>query len=150
MTDATALLREMIERLQGRQPRFRYFECKTCRRGFLWTVERLGDERYASAVLVPYGKGSRSGDPVGWKNRLEVHHATRKAAKARALRLYRAHIPDHRPEIGDRVEEIRGGRRGVVADPGSGAHPAAFLGVLWDGQPVVVAVDPSRVRKVPR
>jgi hypothetical protein len=91
MTDATALLREAIQRIQGRDPRFRYYEDA---RGtmYLWTTERMGDGRFGSAVLVPFGPGSRSGrgKVTRWKTTREVHHSTRKAAKARALRLYLA------------------------------------------------------------
>lgn len=93
----TALLRE--RGLITVQPRYRYFETPD-RWMFIWTVERITDdddrERYASAVYVPKGRGARSGDPSRWVVRREVHHSTRRAAKARALRMYRQHADELR------------------------------------------------------
>jgi hypothetical protein len=79
-----------LQEVYGRDPRYRYFKAND-QTMFVWTTERMGDGKYASTVYVPKGKGSRSGDPQRWESRREVHHTTRKAAKARALRLYREH-----------------------------------------------------------
>lgn len=82
---------DLSRRLFGRTPRFRYFEDKGGR-CFVWTTERMGDGKFASAVLVPYGPGSRSGKAkvTRWRTTREVHHATRRAARARALLMYEA------------------------------------------------------------
>ena len=73
-----------------RQPRYRYFQSPDGTM-FLWTTETFSDGKYGSAVLTPTGKGARSGkrNVTGWRTTREVHHTTRTAAKARALRLYR-------------------------------------------------------------
>ena len=86
-----ARLQSAMAALAPRDPRFRYFQCRVCRTGFLWTTERFSDGKFGSAVLVPTGPGSRSGKPSAWRTTREVHVNTRKAAKARALRLYRQH-----------------------------------------------------------
>jgi hypothetical protein len=89
---ALARLNQAIEEAFGRQPRYNYFQ-----RGngpmFCWTVEKNpGDGKYASFVYKPIGKGARSGKATRWElvERKTVEHSKRKAAKARALRLYRA------------------------------------------------------------
>lgn len=95
MDDFNRQFRALIESdpslraLFPRDPRYRYFEDKAGR-CFLWTTERMGDGKYASAILMPTGKGARSGRKAvtGWKTVREVHHTTRTAAKARALKLY--------------------------------------------------------------
>lgn len=63
---------------------------------FHYTVERLADGKYASAVYVPKGKGARSGKPAMLVARRIVHHSTRRAAKARAYRLYQQHLEKKR------------------------------------------------------
>lgn len=81
--------------LSGRQVRFRYFQ-----RGngpmFCWTIEKI-DGKYQSYVYRPTGPGTRVGKAEEWQlveaptsKWKQVRHAKRKAAKARALRLYRA------------------------------------------------------------
>ena len=73
----------------ARPPRFRYFQ-KRNGPMFCWTTERFED-RYASMVMVPTGRGSRSGKAEEWeldKTSLSSH-ALRTDAKARALRLFR-------------------------------------------------------------
>lgn len=69
----------------GRQPRYTFWK----RNGTLYcyTTERMGDGKFASWIYAPRGKGSRSGDPSSWTPVREVHHTTRKAAKARAYKL---------------------------------------------------------------
>ncbi len=49
--------------------------------------------KYVSLVWQPKGKGARSGHPAYWglSERLMVQHSTRKAAKARAVRLWMQH-----------------------------------------------------------
>lgn len=79
----------------GSELRYRYFQ----QRGgpmFCWSTEKV-DGRYASFVYRPIGKGARTGKATRWE-RVDsggrwklVTHSTRKAAKARALRLYRKH-----------------------------------------------------------
>lgn len=78
-----------------REPRWRFFQTPDGYR-FFWTTEKYEDDahwmagKYVSGVYKPVGKGSRSGKA----SRLElieskcVGHKTRRAAKARALRLY--------------------------------------------------------------
>jgi len=86
----------------GRQASWCYFETRDGWM-FVWTTERMGDGKYHSAIQQPYGEGSRSGDKrkiTRWKPVREVGHSTRTAAKARALRLCRAHANEH-PEWRD-------------------------------------------------
>ena len=81
------------------QPRYRYWETDDGWQ-FLYTVEKVEDddgrERYQSAIYMPKGPGSQSG-PKAWTPRTQlvlrkaVSHATRRAAKDRAYRLYRDH-----------------------------------------------------------
>jgi hypothetical protein len=82
-------LNQALAYLQPRDPRYRYWQSKDGRM-FVYTTERFSDGKYGSAVYVPTGKGARSGrkNVEQWDVRQEVHHSTRKAAKARALRLY--------------------------------------------------------------
>lgn len=89
------LINDALARLTPRDPRFRYFETPDGR-CFLWTTERFSDGKFGSAVLVPAGKGARSGRAAvtTWRSRREVHHSTRKAAKARALKLYQQHVAE--------------------------------------------------------
>ena len=74
------------------QTRYRYFETKD---GWMfgWTVEKGwdDDERhgYQSFVYQPKGKGSQSGKATRWVLTRVVTHSTRRAAKARALKLFR-------------------------------------------------------------
>ena len=96
MTTADELARERIEavvaRFIGRDPRWRYLQ-DDAGRMFLWTTERMGAGKFASAVLIPYGPGSRSGrsNVTRWRTVREVHHRTRTAAKARARRLWKSY-----------------------------------------------------------
>ena len=82
-------LQKLMRSLMPREPRHRYWETPDGRM-FLYTTEKFSDGKYGSAVMQPYGPGSRSGKQkvTRWKPTREVHHATRKAAKARAYRLY--------------------------------------------------------------
>lgn len=84
----------------GRQPRFRYWQTPDGAM-FVYTTEAFSDCKYGSAIYQPTGEGSRSGRKAvtAWEPIREVHHATRKAAKARALALYAAHDKAH-PEWG--------------------------------------------------
>lgn len=92
----TELLNRHLADLFGREPRYCYFQ-----RGngamFCWTVEKGEDGKYVSFVYRPTGKGARTGDASSWElvetkssKWKQVRHAKRKAAKARALRLFRA------------------------------------------------------------
>ncbi len=91
-------LTTMLAALEGREPRWRYFQ----RHGgpmFFWTVERYDSDashehagRYVSGVYEPVGRGARSGRATSFRL-AEVSlgaHALRRDAKARALRLQRA------------------------------------------------------------
>ena len=75
-----------------RAPRYRYWETPDGRM-FLYTTETFPDGKYGSGIMQPYGPGARSGRKrvTRWKPVREVHHATRKAAKARAYRLFTEH-----------------------------------------------------------
>lgn len=100
ITVGERIARMLDERgLLPRQPRFLYWETKDGWQ-FLYTVEKVEDdqgrERYQSAIYQPKGPGSQSG-PKAWTRRTrmvlrrEVSHTTRKAARARAHRLYESH-----------------------------------------------------------
>ena len=97
-TDFATRFRDLIERdptlrsmFATRQPRYRYWQTPDGAMYF-WTTETLGDDKYASGIYQPYGPGSRSGKAkvTQWRPVRVVHHSTRKAAKARALALFRA------------------------------------------------------------
>lgn len=89
-----------LNRALGRMfsgPRYRYFE-STDGWMFGWTVEKVEDddgrEGYQSFVYQPKGPGSQGGK-IGKRGlrlvlKRVVTHSTRKAAKARALRMMRA------------------------------------------------------------
>ena len=76
-----------------RQPRYRYWETPDGWT-FIYTTETFGDGKYGSAIYRPTGKGARSGKGkvTEWTLTREQHHRTRRAAKARALRLYVEYI----------------------------------------------------------
>lgn len=94
MNDATRELEQIINndaRLRGifetREPNWRYFDVGQtmnvpAKRGFpmfAWTTERDSNGKFHSFVWQP-SKG-------GWNRKKSVTHSTRKAAKARALKL---------------------------------------------------------------
>jgi hypothetical protein len=83
-------VQELLQALWPRDPRYRYWQTPDGAM-FIYTTEKMGDGKYASAIYQPTGKGSRKGKRfvTSWRITREVHHATRKAAKARALTLYR-------------------------------------------------------------
>lgn len=89
------VFRELYAELVGREPRYRYWETPDGWR-FHYTTERMGDGKYHSAQYQPTGKGSRSGRKAvtRWEVRRELTHATRRGAKARALKLYYAHVKE--------------------------------------------------------
>lgn len=93
-----AALNRMVQMHVSREPRWRYFGA----RGgpmFFWTVEKYDEDahwskvagRYVSGVYKPIGKGARSGAATRFElvESKCTGHKTRKAAKARALRLYK-------------------------------------------------------------
>ena len=84
------VLRELFA--PPREARYRYWQTEDGWR-FHYTTEKMGDGKYASAIYAPHGKGSRSGRKAvtEWHVRREVHHATRRAAKARAYELFAQH-----------------------------------------------------------
>ena len=84
----TEQVRERLRPLLPREALWRFF---TDQRGvkYCWATESM-DGKYASWVYQPVGKGSRSGKPHEWKLTKRVNHKLRKAAKARAYRLYQA------------------------------------------------------------
>lgn len=101
ITVGERIARMLDERgLLPRQPRYRYWESPDGWQ-FLYTVEKAEDdqgrERYQSAIYMPKGPGSQSG-PKAWTKRTrmvlrrERSHTTRRAAKARAYRLYQDHV----------------------------------------------------------
>lgn len=80
----------LIERgVIPRDPRYRYWQTPDGTM-FIYTTERMGDGKFASAVLTPTGRGSRSGRKAvqQWRTTREVHHRTRRAARDRAYRLF--------------------------------------------------------------
>jgi hypothetical protein len=90
--NADPTIRALLASFTPREPRYRYWQTPDGTM-FLYTTEKFSDGKYGSAIMAPYGKGSRSGkkNVTAWKPTREVHHATRKAAKARALKLYNEH-----------------------------------------------------------
>lgn len=90
--DLQDLIRQAMARVSGREPSYRYYQTDDGAM-FIWTTERMGDGKFASAIFRPYGPGSRSGkrNVTRWRTQREVHHRTRRAAKARAYSLYRDH-----------------------------------------------------------
>ena len=74
-----------------RQPRYRFWQTPDGAM-FIFTTEKFPDGKYGSAIYQPTGKGARSGRRAvtEWKPIREVHHRTRRAARARALALYEA------------------------------------------------------------
>ena len=87
--NADPTIRDLLGYIGGHQPRYAYWETPDGAM-FIYTTETFSDGKYGSAVYRPVGKGSRSGKRAitEWKPTREVHHSKRKAAKARALRLY--------------------------------------------------------------
>jgi hypothetical protein len=92
LRELSAELTAVLQRLMPHQPNYRYWETADGRM-FLYTTEVFEDGKYGSAIMQPYGPGARSGkkNVTRWKPVREVHHLTRKAAKARAYRLYTEH-----------------------------------------------------------
>jgi hypothetical protein len=82
---AQAIFNEVAGDVLGRQPRYRYFAHHNYRYG--WTTERVRGQ-YESFVYQPVGKGSRTGKARSWKLTRVCRHKMRKAAKARALRMW--------------------------------------------------------------
>lgn len=87
--NADPTIRALLERFTPRDPNYRYWQSPDGAM-FIYTTEKMGDGKYASAIYRPTGRGARSGraQVQQWRTTREVHHATRKAAKARAYRLY--------------------------------------------------------------
>jgi hypothetical protein len=92
-TDFRRRLNDALAGLLPRDPRYAYWETNDGWQ-FLYTTERGGDGKFWSAVLVPHGRGARSGNPSYWRTRREVHHRLRRQAKARAYRLYQDHLSE--------------------------------------------------------
>lgn len=108
-------IQDVLRAISPRQPRYRYWESPDGTM-FVYTTEKMGDGKYASAIYQPTGKGSRSGvkaKVTEWKPVREVRHGTRKAAKDRALRLWTAHDKAH-PEWGAAREAKREARNDAV------------------------------------
>lgn len=87
--------RHIWEEVFGPQPRTSYFRPPASERNgpmFGWLTSPL-EGRWGSFVHVPKGKGSRSNNAELWvlDERLTAIHDTRREAKERALRLYRAY-----------------------------------------------------------
>ena len=63
----------------------------------VYTTERVDRGRWGGKFVTmayrPEGKGSRTGNAERWRRVYARPFATRKAAKARALALYREHSP---------------------------------------------------------
>lgn len=95
MNDISEEFRAALQRIIGRDPRYRYWETPDGWQ-FVYSTERMGDGKFASAQYMPVGKGSRSGraEVTRLVVRRELHHGTRRAAKARAYRLYQQHVAE--------------------------------------------------------
>jgi hypothetical protein len=98
----------------ARQPRYRYWQSPDGAM-FFWTTETLAEGKYASGIYQPYGPGARSGTAkvTQWKPVRVVEHSTRKAARARALRLWTAADKAH-PEWSAAREDRRQARNDAV------------------------------------
>jgi len=79
-------VQDLMASLMPRQPRYRYFEGPH-KEMYCWTTERVNG-KYICFDYIPYGKGSRSGNPTQWKLKNKIKFAKRKVAKARALKRY--------------------------------------------------------------
>lgn len=92
---------DIMQRIMGREPRYRYFET-TDGWQFHWTVEKMGNGKYAFGMYRPRGKGSRMSKKK--QNELlrkgavlqielveEAYYTLRKDAKEKALTRYRQH-----------------------------------------------------------
>lgn len=105
--------------LLPRQPRYRYWETEDGWQ-FLYTTEKVEDdqgrERFQSAVYQAKGPGSQSG-PKHWTKRTrmvlrsERSHVTRKAAKARAYKMF----TDHRNVLAGRKIQRAAAQEGATA-----------------------------------
>lgn len=84
--------RDVMRMFTPRDPRYRYWETPDGWQ-FHYTTEKMGDGKYASAQYQPVGKGARSGKKniTRLSVRREVHHTTRRAARARAYKLFQKH-----------------------------------------------------------
>lgn len=69
----------------AQEPHWRYFSNRGRPEQFCWTTQSDGGQ-YRSWIYGPCDEQGVAGEPVFERTR-EVTHATRKAAKARALRL---------------------------------------------------------------
>ena len=76
----------------GRDPRCREW---TCEDGWVvvYSTERMGTGKFEVAAYKPTGRGARSGQARQAVKVYERQFATRKAAKARAIALFRKHSP---------------------------------------------------------
>lgn len=88
-------IQSILRDLFWHEPSYRFWEAPSGHR-FIYTTERLADGKFASAIYRPAGKGSRSGRKAVTRLLItrEVHHSTRRAAKARAYKLYRQHMEE--------------------------------------------------------
>jgi hypothetical protein len=82
---ASGLYPFLAEPLPG--PRSRYFCFPRSQARFCWSTEAT-EGKYFSWVWAPRGPGARTGKAITFERTKTMTHATRKAAKARALRLY--------------------------------------------------------------
>jgi hypothetical protein len=74
--------------LTRREYTYVYFKPKGSSYKFCYTPHADQDGWYYSFVYKPIGKGARTGEAKRWKLTKLVPHRVRKAAKARALRLF--------------------------------------------------------------
>jgi len=79
-------IQDLMASLMPRQPNYRYFgDPKGVK--YCWSTERVNG-KYLCFDYVPFGKGSRSGNPTQWEPKNRVEFAKRKVAKARAYKRY--------------------------------------------------------------
>jgi hypothetical protein len=68
------------------EPRSRYFSFPRSQARFCWSTQAT-EGKYLSWIWVPRGVGAHSGKATTFERTKLMTHGTRKAAKARALRL---------------------------------------------------------------
>ena len=80
---------EVAAMFATRQPRYRYYALG--QRRFCWNTEPMAEPHpWRAFEYAPTGPGSRTGKATQWKLVREVNCSTRKAAKHRAMKWFKA------------------------------------------------------------
>lgn len=92
MFEQSPELQRALGRIVGREPRCQEWQAED---GWIivYSTERMGTGKFEVAAYKPIGRGARSGRARKAAKAYERQFATRKAAKARAIALYRQHSP---------------------------------------------------------